>query len=78
VEGTLVRDSECHTAADTVEAMRRGDRFLIVFRPSEWFPNQIAPRPLPGWKVVAGDAGTLLYVHIEGERRAIAWLNAQR
>lgn len=72
-----MRDDDCYTASDTVEAMRRGDRALVVFRPTEWFPNEIAPRPLLGWKLVSGDGGTLLYVNIAGERRAVAWLNAQ-
>ena len=68
---------DCYTAADTIDAMRRCDRVVVVFRPSEFFPNQIPPRPLPGWKVLSGDARTSLYVHIEGERQAVAWLNAQ-
>ncbi len=67
---------DCYTAADTIDAMRRCERAMVVFRPSEFFPNQIPPRPLPGWKVVSGDAGTLLYVHIEAQRRAVAWLDS--
>ena len=65
---------DLHSPHDVVEEMAHGEHVVLHFHPNVLFPANTAPRAVAPWRALSQPDQSVIYVHRDRERAAVAML----